>query len=324
MTLGDVLAAPGPVLALAPMQDVTDLAFWKLLSTHGGGADLYYTEYFRVTPGYRPIRTILRSITENPTGRPAIAQLIGNDPAAMARTARALERHPVAGVDLNLGCPAPVVFRKCAGGGLLRDPERVDELLGVLREAVAGPLTVKTRIGFSDPSEFDRLLDVFSRHKIDLLSVHGRTVAQKYAPGVHLDRIAEAVQRMECPVLANGDIWTPEDAVHVLERTGARGLMLGRGAVRNPWIFHHIRERLAGREVAPISGTERLGYVRDLYAATCSEEVPERCQVQKMKRYMNFIGVGIPGSDAFLHEIRRCSTRADFFAICRRHFCPDH
>ena len=110
MSLARLLADPAPVLALAPMQDITDLPFWRLLARYGG-ADLYFTEFFRVTPHYRPERTILRSILENPTGRPVIAQIIGNDAEAMVRTARALERHPVAGVDLNLGCPAPVVYR---------------------------------------------------------------------------------------------------------------------------------------------------------------------------------------------------------------------
>jgi tRNA-dihydrouridine synthase len=93
------------------MQDVTDLPFWRLMSKYGG-ADLYFTEFFRVTPHYIPERSILRSIDENPTGRPAIAQIIGNDLEAMARTARALEKHAVCAIDLNLGCPAPVVYRK--------------------------------------------------------------------------------------------------------------------------------------------------------------------------------------------------------------------
>ena len=123
------------VLALAPMQDVTDLAFWKLTADYGG-ADLYFTEYFRVHSTSNLERWILRSITENPTGRPVIAQMIGNDIPSLARTARELQQYPVVALDLNLGCPAPVVYRKCAGGGLLREPQRVDSILGALREQV--------------------------------------------------------------------------------------------------------------------------------------------------------------------------------------------
>ena len=118
-----MLASPAPVLALAPMQDVTDLPFLKLLSTFGG-ADIYFTEYFRVHATSTLEKYILRSITENPTGRPIVAQLIGNDIPALVRTARELQQYPITAVDLNLGCPAPVVYRKCAGGGLHRVLQR--------------------------------------------------------------------------------------------------------------------------------------------------------------------------------------------------------
>lgn len=309
------------MLALAPMQDITDLPFWRLIARYGG-ADLYFTEFFRVTPHYRPARAILRSILENPTGRPVVAQIIGNDVEAMVRTARALERHPVAAVDLNLGCPAPIVYRKCAGGGLLRDPARIDALLSALRAGISGAFTVKTRIGFSDPGEFDELLDVFSRHRIDLLTVHGRTVAEKYGPHVHLDRIAQAVGRLPFPVLANGNVSSAEDAAHVLGLTGARGLMIGRGAIRNPWLFTQIRDHLAGRPLRYPNGRDVLAFIGELYEAACSSDVPEKAQVQKMKKYMNFLGEGLGNPAAFLHEIRRASTRVDFFAICKS--CLDH
>src|SRR4030095_10744783 len=126
--LDALLRGPAPVLALAPMQDVTDLPFWRLLAGYGG-ADVYFTEYFRVHATSNLEQHILRSITENPTGRPVVAQLIGNDIPALVRTARELQQHPIAAVDLNLGCPAPVVYRQCAGGGLLREPKRLAGIL---------------------------------------------------------------------------------------------------------------------------------------------------------------------------------------------------
>ncbi|MEI8292639.1 MAG: tRNA-dihydrouridine synthase family protein [bacterium] len=310
-----------PVLSLAPMQDITDLPFWRLMSKYGG-ADLYFTEFFRVTPHYVPEKNILRSILENPTDRPAVAQIIGNDLEAMARTARALEKHPVAAIDLNLGCPAPVVYRKCAGGGLLRDLPRVDALLAVLRDAVEGAFTVKTRIGFESPAEFDSLLEVFAKHRLDLLTVHGRTVAEKYGPQVHRDLIAQAVRSLPFPVQANGNVACAGSALETLQQTGAAGLMIGRGAIRNPWIFSQIRDRLAGRDIFLPTGRDVLDYIANLYEAVCSPGVPERAQVQKMKKYMNFLGEGLEDSQAFLHDIRRCSTKAEFFSICSRHL--DH
>jgi tRNA-dihydrouridine synthase len=321
-TLDALLAAPAPVLALAPMQDVTDWPFWKLMTRYGG-ADLYYTEYFRVVPHTSHLeKYILRSITENPTGRPAIAQMIGNDIPALVRTARLLQEHPVAAVDLNLGCPAPVVYRKCAGGGLLREPARVDAILGALRDVLHIPFTVKTRLGFNDAAIFEELLPIFAKHHIDLLTVHGRTVAGGYTSEVDYAAIARAAAAMPCPVLANGNISSARQAAEVLAQTGVRGLMLGRGAIRNPWLFTQIHAHLRGETPCLPTGREVLGYIFALYEATISPDVSDASQVQKMKRYMNFIADGAEPSGRFLHDIRRCSTRAAFMAICTEHL--DH
>jgi tRNA-dihydrouridine synthase len=168
---------PGqPPTALAPMQDVTDLAFMTVIGEIGP-PDWFVTEFFRVTPTSRLEPHIVRSITENPTGRPVFAQVIGEDLAALARAARDLARLPIAGLDLNLGCPAPKIYRKNVGGGLLRDLPHVDRILGTLRETVgSGLFTVKTRIGFADTDNFDALLDLVVKHRVDLLGLHARTV----------------------------------------------------------------------------------------------------------------------------------------------------
>ncbi|HMJ89252.1 MAG TPA: tRNA-dihydrouridine synthase family protein [Candidatus Acidoferrum sp.] len=312
--------APGrPALALAPMQDVTDLPFWRLMTQYGG-ADVYYTEYFRVHATSHLEKYILRSVTENPTGRPVIAQMIGNDIEALVRNARLLQQLPIAAVDLNLGCPAPIVYRKCAGGGLLREPKRIDAILGALREAIEPPchFTVKTRLGFDSPAVFDELLPIFAKHSLDLLTVHGRTVAEMYRTEVHYDFIARAVEAVPCPVLANGNISTADDAAEVLRITQATGLMIGRGAIRNPWLFRQIRERFNGEPLFIPRGRDVLEYIHALYDAVCTPGVKEEAQVMKMKKYMNFVGAGLDPSEPFLHDIRRCSTRADFFAICER------
>src|SRR5687768_7607452 len=213
-SLHELLDQPAPLLALAPMQDVTDLPFMRLMARYGG-PDVFYTEYFRVHGTSNLEKPILRSITENDTGKPVIAQMIGNDIPALVRTARELQEHPVAAIDLNLGCPAPIVYRKCAGGGLLREPKRVDGILGALREAIAIPFTVKTRIGFDDPAVFEELLPIFARHNIDLLTVHARTVAEMYRSEVHYEFIARAAEAVKCPVLANGNIYSAEKAEEV-------------------------------------------------------------------------------------------------------------
>jgi tRNA-dihydrouridine synthase B len=321
-TFAALLRGPEPFLALAPMQDVTDLAFWRVLAPFGG-ADVYWTEYFRVHGDSRPERWILDSILQNPTGRPVVAQLIGNDAAALVRTARELQRHPIAAIDLNLGCPAPVVYRKCAGGGLLRELNRIDAILGALRDAVTIPLTVKTRLGFASAAEFDGLLALFARHDIDLLTVHGRTVAQMYRPGVRYDLIAQAARSLRCPVLANGNVYAAEQALSVLAETGARGLMIGRGAIRNPWLFRQIRQRQRGEEVHVPTGRDVLAYIRQLWESQVTPEAKESAQVQRLKKFMNFIGEGVPPAEQFLHEIRRVATRHDFFRVCETYLEHD-
>src|SRR5262249_23681210 len=186
-------------------------------------------------------------------------------------------------VDLNLGGPAPVVYRKCAGGGLLREPNRVDSILGALRDAVKIKFTVKTRIGFDSPEVYSELLPIFAKHSLDLLTVHGRTVKEMYRSEVHYDFIARTVAEVPCPVLANGNVYSAARAEEILQMTTARGLMIGRGAIRNPWIFHQFRQYQSGDALFVPRGYDVLEYVRALFEAVCSPTVREAAQVQKMK-----------------------------------------
>jgi len=317
-----LLGGTAPILALAPMQDVTDLPFWRLMASYGG-ADVYYTEYFRVHATSNLEPWIKESILKNPTGKPVIAQMIGNDIPSLVRTAKQLQELPVVAIDLNLGCPAPVVYRKCAGGGLLREPQLVDSILGALRDAVRIRFTVKTRVGFDSPAVFEELLPIFARHSLDLLTVHGRTVAEMYRSEVHYDLIARAVEALRCPVLANGNVYSAWKAAEVLRLTGARGLMIGRGAIRNPWLFHQIRQHHRGETLFVPRGCDVLNYVRELYRITCPPGVRELAQVQKMKKYMNYLGLGVEPTGRFLHDIRRVTTEADFFRVCEAHLNHD-
>lgn len=312
-TFSSLLHGSAPLLALAPMQDVTTLEFMRVISRYGG-PDVYWTEYFRVHGDSRPEKWILDSITKNPTDKPVVAQMIGNDVPALVRTAKLLQQYPVGAIDLNLGCPAPIVYRKCAGGGLLREPQKIEAILGALREAVAIPFTVKTRIGFETPAEFDALLPLFARHPIDLLTVHARTVAQMYRPGVRYDLIAQAARALKCPVLANGNVFSGAQAKQLLAETGVRGLMIGRGAIRNPWLFEQIRAELRGAPITLPTGREVLEYIHALWDHEITPGVREAAQVQRMKKFMNFIGEGI--GDKFLFEIRRVTATADFWRVC--------
>jgi tRNA-dihydrouridine synthase B len=316
------LTAGLPLTALAPMQDVTDLAFMRVIA-HYGAPDYFFTEFFRVHSQSRPEKHILRSIDENTTGRPVFAQLIGENLSDLARTVEELQRHPIAGIDLNFGCPAPKVYKKNVGGGLLRDPDKIDQILGCLRAAIPGLLTVKMRIGFDDTAHFDRVLDLINAHRIDLLSVHGRTVKEMYRSEVHYDFIARAVARVRCPVLANGNLTSVAKAASVLASTRAAGVMVGRHAIRNPWIFRQCREHFSGQPVLRVTLADVRDYIDRLYRATQLPEVPELAHIAKMKKYLNFVGQSVDPAGAFLHAMRRAVTEADLFSVCDQHLLAD-
>ncbi|MCH6255951.1 tRNA-dihydrouridine synthase family protein [Puniceicoccaceae bacterium K14] len=310
---------PGqPITALAPMQDVTDLPFMAVIA-ECSAPDYFVTEYFRVHVQSKLEKFILSSITENKTGRPVFAQMIGEDVYHLKRTTKDLLEHPVAGVDLNMGCPAPTVYKKACGGGLLRDPAKIDEILGELRAIIPGLFTVKMRIGFQDTENFDTILQLINKHDIDLLSLHGRTVKEMYRSEVHYDCIKHAVESVKCPVLANGDVKSARRSREILNYTGAAGVMIGRHAIRNPWIFKQIRELESGKEISKIRLQEVNEYVKRLYEMVSRPHLSEKQQVNKMKKYLNFVGQGVDPDGKFLYEMRRSQDKQTLFDICDRH-----
>ena len=300
------------------MQDVTDLPFMRVLGRRSL-PDWFVTEYFRVHPDSRLNGYILRSICENETGRPIFAQMIGRDIPNLVRTAKELAEYPIAGIDLNLGCPAPVVCRKDAGGGLLRSPEKIHEILGALRDAIPGRFTVKTRLGYHSPDEFPALLEVFKSHAIDGLTIHGRTVMDRYKTPVKPDFVKLAVTTMPCPVVANGNVVDPETALSFHSQTAAAGLMVGRGAIRNPWIFAQIAAAFRGEAPNRPSFRDLLGYIMELSDELAREhpDFDALLHVQRMKKTLVYICEGI--DPEFEHAIRRMKTQEEFSSLCHRH-----
>jgi tRNA-dihydrouridine synthase len=311
-----------PLTALAPMQDVTNLWFMKIID-HYGSPDYFFTEYFRVNDTSRLNRGILAAITENDTGRPVFAQMIGESIPDLVRTAKELCRYDIAGVDLNMGCPAPRIYRKNVGGGLLREPEKVDRILGELRSAVNDrPLTVKMRVGFENTDNFYQILDTINRHNIDLLSLHGRTVKDMYHGEVKYDLIAEAVKRVNCPVLANGNINSAATALSVLSQTGAAGVMVGRWAIANPWIFNQIRQALRGEAIALVPLVEVRRYIDRLWQTSTATNMSERSRVGYLKMFLNYIALLVDEGD-FLRLMRKTQTETEMFDLCDRVLLAD-
>ncbi len=304
------------------MQDVTTLAFMRLIARRSP-PDFFVTEYFRVYANARLDPHILRSITENDTGRPIYAQLIGESIPDCCRIIGDLHGYGIAGIDLNLGCPAPRVYRKQVGGGLLREPETVDRLLGSLRDAIPTRFTVKMRLGFEDTRHFAALLGLLAKHRVDQVTIHGRTVRDRYQGQVQYGLIGEAVARLSCPVLVNGDVTSAVQAVAVRRQTGAAGVMIGRGAVRNPWIFGQIRHVLAGSDPEPVPLSAVNTYIRELYGAIARPGTSERNHVNALKKYLNFIGLGLDADGAFLRQVRQVQTQTQLWQVCDQFLTGD-
>ena len=306
--------------ALAPMQDVTGLGFMRTISRRGP-PDLFFTEYFRVHAHSTLNGEILCSITKNPTGVPVFAQLIGENLEDMGRTVEELQKYPIAGIDLNLGCPAPRVYKKNVGGGLLRTPQKIDCLLAHLRQKVKGNLTVKMRIGFEDDRHFYDILDLLVTHRINLLSLHVRTVKGGYNSAPQYEYVTEARKKLinTCPVLLNGSISNAAEGFKIHRKFNSSGIMIGRAAIANPWIFRQFREIRNG--LTPFSPT--LGdlheYLIELFEEIIKPEMKEEKMVARIKKFLNFVGLSLNGKESFLNDMRRAVFKDELFLIFYEH-----
>ena len=245
-------ATTNPLL-LAPMQGITNRG---LRAVFGATVrpDVLFTEFVRVRPGAAtPVtNTDFIEATTQVEGIPLVVQVIGSADEGVVEATRDLVDRGVEHVNVNMGCPWGRMTSVLAGGGMFRAPETVEPLLRELREIVPGSLSVKTRSGIDNERQIFDVMPAFDAAGIDFLVVHSRTVQQKYNGSANHDLTQEIVERSGVPVVANGDVTTVAEAAQVMEHTGAVGLMLGRGAIADPWLFDRIRgvagERPAGAQ----------------------------------------------------------------------------
>lgn len=310
--------------ALAPMQDVTGLPFMTLISKRGE-PDIFFTEFFRVHANSRLDPAILSSLTQNPTNRPVFAQIIGENTEDIKRTILELKKFPIAGVDLNMGCPAPRVYRKNVGGALLKDPGKIAHILRSMRANWTGNLTVKMRIGFEDDRNFEETLKVILKNKINLLSLHVRTVKGGYNTIPQYNYVEKAIEILgdDCPVLVNGSIETAEDAWKLKQEIGVFGVMIGRAAIRNPWIFRQIREVSNGQTPFAPQRTDLHRYCLDLYEELSHPEINELKMVSRMKKFLNYICLSLDDGGVFLKQMRHALTKKQLFSVFESHLLAD-
>lgn len=274
-----------PFLLVAPMEGVGDRCFRKAMASIGG-FDEAVTDFIRV-PANAHIKSLARVYEADETHPiPLAAQIMGSDPVLLAEMAQELESKGAPRIDLNCGCPSNQVTGRGAGSSLLKDPDFLHENAKAIVKAVKIPVTVKMRSGYEDISLFRENLLAAQESGISFLTLHPRTKVDGYGPPAKWELIAEAKSLLRIPLVGNGDILNVADATRMLKETGCDALMIGRGSVINPFIFHQIRAHFAKVDYHPT--WESLSNYFHVYFKEMPEDAPEKNKIGKLKQLMGF------------------------------------
>ena len=304
-------------ILLAPMEGLLDFVLRDIL-TRVGGIDRCVSEFIRITDQLLPERVFQRIVPElhhggrTPAGVPVRAQLLGSDPQCMAENAARLATLGPHGIDLNFGCPAKVVNRHGGGALLLETPETVGAIVRAVRRAVPldMPVSAKMRLGYLDDSLAVENAIAICESGADELVVHGRTKAQGYTPPAYWGRIADIRAAVHIPVVANGEIWTVEDALQCMAESGCSMIMLGRGAVVDPGLALAIQ---AFRSAPPgtttssasdaVTWTMLLPLLAEFWHIVCTQLEP-RQRAGRLKQWLNFMRRRFPEAQAAYQQLR--------------------
>jgi tRNA-dihydrouridine synthase B len=297
-----------PATFLAPMAGVTDTVFRRVIRSLGG-CGMIMTEFTSAEGLTRKAARTMRYLYFGEDEHPIAAQIFGSEPNVMASAAALTEDLGFDQVDINLGCPVKKVV-KCGGSGLLRDLPHLEKLLRAVRAAVHIPLTIKIRSGWDENSivavDVARMAEQVG---IEAIAVHPRTRMQGYNGSADWAIIRAVKQAVRIPVIGNGDIRVPQDAVRMIEETGCDAVMIGRAASSNPWIFRQIADYLARGRYREPSELDRhnllSGYFRSLIAA----DMPDA--IGKMKQFASLFTHGVRNGADLRHAVHHSHTPAE-------------
>ena len=312
--IGDRVPVTRPFV-LAPMSGVTDSAFRRMVQQASGGAvGLLVTEFISIEGLTRAnMKATMRMAFDPVAERPLSVQIFGADADRMAAAARIIEASGAQVVDINCGCPAPKVVRRGGGAELMRHADHLAHLVETTVAATTLPVTVKIRSGWSA----DSINAVDVARKVEaagaaMVAVHGRTRLQLYTGDADWAVVQAVAAAVRIPVLGSGDVTTAEEAVWRLETSGAAGVMIGRAAIMNPWIFGQIDDLVAGRPARAITNADRVGALRH-FRDMMAERMPDRVIPGRLKQFLARMTKGFAHGTVLRERAMRAQTTAEMF-----------
>ncbi len=293
LKIGSVLV--DPPLVLAPMAGLTDSPFRQVIR-EVGGCGLVTMEFLSSEALTRDIKVEKAKIPFHACERPISMQVYGSRPKLMAEAARMVQDAGAEICDVNMGCPANKILKGCSGAALMSNLAVAGEIIREIRSAISIPLTVKFRIGIRHGEEnFLELGRICEEEGVDAVALHGRTAKQQYSGIADWTTIKELKESLPIPVIGNGDVKTPEDAVRMFAETGCDAVMIGRASLRNPWIFAQTAALLDGGSYEEPTVAQRHAFVRRHFELL-NEAFEEKAILHKFKTFTGWYCRGLRGA----------------------------
>jgi len=302
-----------PPLWLAPMAGVTDRDF-RLIVRRIGGIGVVTMEFISskaIVSGNKRTREMMHFSAEE---RPLSIQIYGSDVATMREAALVVEELGADICDINMGCPANKVLKGCAGAALMGDLKLAESIVRTVRDAITIPLTVKFRLGLDDcRRNYLELGKICEANGVAAVAMHARTARQMFAGEADWSHLARLKETLAIPVIGNGDIKEPEDALRMLAETGCDGVMVGRGATRNPWIFRQIAARLEGSRMGEATLADRRDLILEHFRMVAERE-DSLFALHKLRKFTGWYTHGLPNGRKLRQAINQIPDVPTFLA----------